>query len=75
MLPLPKTFKCKRNAKKVPKVLMHFLPKYLVNIWAFTKFTSRMSKMRGGGSWPLLDNVQKKNTFLWLPLVALSPLK
>ena len=31
--------------------------------WADTKFTSRMSKMRGGGSRALLDSVQKKDAF------------
>ena len=39
--------------------LPHGCPK-----WADTKFTSWMSKMRGG-SRPLLDNVQKKEAFLY----------
>ena len=37
------------------------------------KVTSSMSKMRGGGSRPLLDNVQKKDAFfLCLPLVVFT---
>ena len=50
--------------------LPHGCPK-----WADTKVTSsRVSKM-GGGSRPLLDNVQKKDAFLWLPLPYILPFK
>ena len=44
-------------------MLPHGCPK-----WADTKDTSLMSKMRGGGSGPLLDNVQKKDAFFMVPL-------
>ena len=59
----------------IPKVLTHFLPKYL----AYAKVNSQLSKLgryksyltdvqnEGGGSRPHLDNVKKKDTFLWLP--------
>jgi hypothetical protein len=40
--------------------------------WADTKVTSRVSKMRGGGSRPLLDNVQKKDAFFMDSLSAIQ---
>ena len=45
----------------VPKVLRHFLPKYC-EFWALKSYLT-MSKMKGGGggSRPLLNNVQKKD--------------
>ena len=52
------------------KKLPHGCPK-----WADTKVTSRLSKMRGGGSRPLLDNVQKKDAFFMdSPIVIGHPI-
>ena len=71
---------------QVPKVLRHFLPKYWENIWILGLNKSYLTVVQnrpiqklphgcpkwGGGSRPLLDNVQKKDAFF---MVSLSLIK
>ena len=71
-----------RGDDQIPKVLRHFLPKYWVNIWILGLYKTYLTVVQNGpiksyltgvqnegGGWrPLLENVQKKDAFLWLPL-------
>ena len=63
---------------QVPKVLRHFLPKYWVNIWILGLYKSYLMSVQNEGGWgsrPLLDNVQKKDTFyLMASLTTLTQL-